>query len=524
MRQEDCVPNQAVGHTSAPQNDRSYPAPSNAIVSGASPMVEVTSVAITDSALTIRAEPRRVVVRPFVPEQEIRPDDGLLARILALPEQSVTEILSIAVAKFDNRHLNLTSILENHFEYVARGKNGLAEISKNRQLLIGAYFTQEFSIEAAALTNPSVVVSPDQSGLNPGELRLIISLRAIGEGHLSSIVFRSGLIDATGTLSVEAPSRYSLTGEHSPATLHKEVFCAKLAEMNACDELANLVLDQLPEDFRLHELDDVIAAVEGKQAPCRLSEPATKTMHWLATSNYQLSFDPDSKLHQRVIFPWSAIESHGLEDARFVRFTEDNGDTTYFATYTAFDGLRVLPQLIETADFCTFRIDTLSGKYAENKGAALFPRKINGLYVALSRFDSENNFLMRSDNLRVWENAAELDGPEFPWDLARIGNCGSPIETEAGWLVITHGVGPFREYSLGAMLLDLDEPTHVIGRLSKPLLVATGDEREGYVPNVVYSCGSIIHNGELILPYGLADTTSHIARVPIKELLTELVR
>jgi beta-1,4-mannooligosaccharide phosphorylase len=376
--------------------------------------------------------------------------------------------------------LDLGAVLDSHFQFVARGAHELSDLSKERQLLIGAYHTQEFSIETAALTNPSIVAHPDQDGLDPGSLRFVLSLRAIGEGHLSSIEFRSGVIDATGSVTVEPPSRYAVTGTHRPSVFDKATFCEELQEMDACDSTAKQITDQLSDPFEMDELDAAIASVEGKRSPCHLTEMATKAMHWLATSNYQVSFNPESKLSERVIFPWSVIESHGLEDARFVRFEEDDGSITYYATYAAYDGIRVLPQLISTVDFATF-------------------------------------------NIRIWNTADRIGSPTLPWELATAGNCGSPLENEAGWLLITHGVGPFREYSLSALLLDIDDPSRVIGRLDQPLLTATGTDREGYVPNVVYSCGSMIHGDDLLLPHGLTDTTTRIAQVPLQPLLDRLL-
>jgi predicted GH43/DUF377 family glycosyl hydrolase len=480
-------------------------------------------VPIERSDVELRPDAARVIVRPFLPNEQILPDDGLLARILALPESEVAGILNAARAKFEDRHMDLEAVLASHFQYVTRSTTECSELSKERQLLVGAYFTQEFSIETAALTNPSIVAHPDQTGLHPGALRFILSLRSIGEGHLSSIQFRTGISDVTGTITVDPPSRYAVTGTHCPSVFDKASFREKLVEMDAYDSTTQLVADLLSDPFELHDLDAAIATVEGKRAPCRLTEMATKAMHWLATSNYRVTFEPESSLSERVIFPWSPIESHGLEDARFVRFTEDDGSVIYYATYTAFDGFRVLPLMMATSDFVTFDVCTLSGPCAMNKGAALFPRRIGGKYAALSRYDGEANYVMTSDNVRIWDSAHKLETPELPWALARAGNCGSPIETEAGWLVITHGVGPFRVYSLGALLLDLDDPTRIIGQLDEPLLTVTEQEREGYVPNVVYSCGSMIHGDHLLLPHGVTDTTSRIVRVPVKALLAKLV-
>jgi predicted GH43/DUF377 family glycosyl hydrolase len=479
-------------------------------------------IPVTRTGVELRPDRSRVILKPFLPGDQVFPDGGLLDRILDLPEDEVVSTLADARSRFVDRHLDLDDILEKHFQFVVRQTDGVRGVSRDRRLLIGAYYSNEYSIEAAALTNPSVVPAPDQSGLDPGAQRFIMSLRGIGEGHISSIQFRSGVVDAGGEITVEPPSRYASTGTHTPPLFDKEVFCTRLMEIEALDRLALDVMDRLPDQFELEELEAAITGVEGKSETRRLPEATTRVVHWLATSNYLLTFAPESELSERVIFPGSSTESRGMEDARFVRFTHEDESVSYYATYTAYDGFRILPQLIETADFSTFRIETLSGGHARNKGAALFPRKIDGQYVALCRLDAESNYVMRSDNVRIWDDAEMIESPEFPWELARIGNSGSPLETEAGWLVITHGVGPFRTYSLGAILLDIDDPSRVIGHLAEPLLTPLESEREGYVPNVVYSCGSMIHGDELILPYGQSDTECRVVRVPLDPLLTRL--
>lgn len=472
--------------------------------------------------VTLQPDPRRVILKPFLPDEQLFPDAGLLDRVLAMNEAEVRSTLAFALGDFEDRHIDLEAILENNFQFVASEADELPNLTKERRLLIGAYYTSEYSIEGAALTNPSIVPAPDQAGLDPGAQRFIISVRAIGEGQVSSIEFRSGVIDASGGITIEEPSPFALTGTRRPPVFDKTVFSAKLIEMDVFNVMAGLVIDPLPDHFELHQLDAAIAAVEGKSAARPLGDPTCRAIHWLATSNYEVTFPSESNVSERVIFAGSAIESHGLEDARFVRFTDDDGTMIYYATYTAYDGFRVLPQLIRTSDFVSFRIATLGGVCAENKGAALFPRKIDGRYVALSRYDGQNNYVMRSDNVRIWEEAEKIESPESSWELARIGNCGSPLETKAGWLVITHGVGPFRTYSLGAILLDIDDPSRVIGRLDDPLLATSEGERDGYVPNVVYSCGSMIHGNELILPYGVSDIATRIAKVPMDALLARL--
>jgi predicted GH43/DUF377 family glycosyl hydrolase len=289
------------------------------------------------------------------------------------------------------------------------------------------------------------------------------------------------------------------------------------------NDVEERVLRRLEDLFTMPELEEVIRDIAANDDAARsISGETIRLLHWLASSNYRVSFPESIDISERVLFPSGPTESHGMEDARFVRFVDDDGAITYFATYTAFDGHQILPQLLETADFVSFRVTTMSGHAAHNKGIALFPRKIDGRYVALGRYDNVNNFVMSSSDIRVWNHPQVIQEPSRPWELMQLGNCGSPMETEAGWLVITHGVGPLRQYALGALLLDRDDPTRVLGHLDEPLLSASEDEREGYVPNVVYSCGSLIHAGHLVLPYGFADVGARIATIPIDDLLSRL--
>jgi HAD superfamily hydrolase (TIGR01484 family) len=474
------------------------------------------------SRSSLAADVRRVVTRPFLPSLQTRLDTGLVQRVCELPDEDVDRLLRRVIERFGDRHLDFDGVLDEHFEFVACGSHELNWLPDSRRKLLGAYYTSEFALESAALTNPSIVAAPDQSGIPDGSVRVVLSVRSIGEGHLSAIQFRSAVVDEDGEVEVAPASRFAVTGHHAPPVFDKEAFKEKLEDMNVIDDVASLVVEHLPDRFELAQLDEAIATVEGKRAPAMLSQLATKTMHWLATSNYTLTFPASTELSERVIFPFSSIESHGLEDARFVRFADDGEPVRYYGTYTAFDGFQVLPQLIETTDFRTFRISTLSGDFAANKGAAIFPRKIGGQYIALSRFDGENNYVMASTNPRVWETATKIEAPREAWALARVGNCGSPLETAAGWLVITHGVGPVREYSIGAMLLDLNDPLRVIGHLREPLIAPTNDGRDGYVPNVVYSCGSVIVGKQLVVPYGVADTAIRFTHFLLDDILNRL--
>ncbi len=399
----------------------------------------------------------RVIARTLIPD-DIARIKRTIDRVLRLTDVQGSELWENVKKDFTNRHKDLNSVLNRHFDQVAKHIPGSTQLSETQRMLIGAYFTMEYSIESAALFNPSIVLHPDQTGLSSGSVRFIMSLRATGEGHISSIVFRSGTIGKDHSITFDQKSSFAETPE-----IRREISSGD--------------------------------------------------------SNYTVQFRPDQKISERVIFPVLKSESKGIEDARFVRFVGDNGDVMYYATYTAYDGFTILPQFIETKDFLTFNIITLKGNAVQNKGMGLFPRKINGKYCMLSRQDGETNRIMVSDDLHTWNESELIQEPASPWEFVQIGNCGSPIETDKGWLVLTHGVGPMRQYSIGAILLDLANPKKVIARLEDPLLKPNEEEREGYVPNVVYSCGSLIHHGTLILPYAMSDVTSGVATVDVAELI-----
>ncbi len=452
--------------------------------------------------------------------------EAVLERIMAMPEHDVAATLVAARDGFAARHRDLDALIERNFKTIATRLDHLelltAPITLDRRRLIGAYFTHEYAIEAAALGNPSIVAAPDQSGLDPGEIRFVMSLRAIGEGHISSIEFRSGVVTADAGVQLDAISPFAATADRRPRSYDKRFFTTKLDELEMLNEIVARVLARLEDRFTITELESAIDAVTDVGIEPSISRETTRVLHWLASSNYDTSFAASTDISERVLFPSGPTESHGMEDARFVRFVNDDGEVTYYATYTAFDGHQIMPQLLETADFIDFRVATLRGHAARNKGMAIFPRRIDGDYVALSRYDNLNNFVMRSSDIRVWRNATMIQGPERPWELMKLGNCGSPLETDVGWLVITHGVGPFRQYTLGAVLLDLDDPSQVIGHLNEPLLSPDDDERDGYMPNVVYSCGSMIHAEHLVLPYGYADVGARVATIRLDELLSRL--
>jgi predicted GH43/DUF377 family glycosyl hydrolase len=392
-------------------------------------------------------------------------------------------------------------------------------------MLIGAYFTMEYSIESAAFFNPSIMEHPDQKEIGPGQLRVIFSFRGTGEGHISSIVFRTGILDKDCNLTLEPTGKMLEEAQHIQRHVYeKKSFAHKLNEMLGVGGIIppELIMDKLNEEFTYRELIDCIDETRKTLHLAHDKEILFNQITWLASSHYELEFSLDTNISERVIFPVSVNERNGIEDARFVKFRDDSGESKYYATYTAYDGNTILPKMLETNDFYHFKVSPLHGEISVNKGMALFPRKIKGKYAMLCRLDGYSNYIAFSDHLTIWREAKLLQQPKYPWEFVQIGNGGSPIETEEGWLVITHGVGPMREYVLGASLFDIDHPEKEIGRLNNPILIPNAKEREGYVPNVVYSCGSMVHNGHLIIPYAMSDHASTYATIHLKELLKEL--
>jgi len=473
--------------------------------------------------LTLQPDRTRVLARPFRLMSDQR-SVKICARVMALPESEVHALLEQLRTEFGDRHPKVCEFLKRQFDEVRPYLLNGQRLSAERELLLGGYFTHEFSLEAAALFNPSIVPHPDQSDLPPGSLRFILSLRATAEGHISSITFRTGLLDADNNITIDTPTRYSLEPmQVSNAIYEKPLFERKLEELNLAGSFNQDVLKCLGDTFTLDDLRTCVSlAVKRLHLPDQETKTVARETLMLAQSNYEVQFAPDSRLSERVLFPATPSQSNGIEDARFVHFQNDDGTATYYATYTAYDGKMILPQFLETSDFLYFKFSTLNGPAVENKGMALFPRKIRGHYVMLGRQDAENIYVMFSDHLHFWHTMQLVLEPSFPWEFIQLGNCGSPIETEAGWLVISHGVGPMRKYCIGAFLLDLDDPTKVIGRLREPLIKPNKDEREGYVPNVVYSCGSLLHGGQLIIPYGMSDYATTFATVSLDQVLAAM--
>ena len=419
-------------------------------------------------ALHLRPDPARVVVRPFKPATEPRdlnPTDKTRAnhivdRVMALDAASVADLLSEVLENFIGRHRNLLETFESRADEMEAAFTGHPPFTQDQRRLIGAYFMHEYSFEAAALFNPSIVPHPDQSGVAEGALRFILSLRAVGEGHVSSLTFRSGLVAADGNVSVDPPARLA-------------------------------------------------------------SIPKVRSLSTEDTDRVELNFNPEEDISERVIFPVLPSQSNGVEDARFVEFDE-RGTKTFYATYTAYTGRSIRSEMIETQDFARFRMTPLRGDASRNKGMALFPRKIAGKYAMIARQDNENLYLIYSDDLYCWNGGEAILKPRFPWEFVQIGNCGSPVELDEGWLLLTHGVGPVRRYSIGAVLLDKKNPSKILARSREPLVRPEPSNREGYVPNVVYTCGAMRHKERIILPYAVSDTFCTVATMKIPALLESL--
>jgi predicted GH43/DUF377 family glycosyl hydrolase len=477
------------------------------------------------TGITLRPTNSRVVIRPFEVPNDNRVEK-IIARVSSLPEEEVDGLLEKVMREFRERHQRTREFFLHRFDQVRKHLLTDQPLSESRRLLIGSYFTSEYALESAALFNPSMVWHPDQSNLPEGSRRFVVSLRATGEGHISSITFRSGTIDAANRIRIDEPTRFVVAPELVPNALYeKALFYRKLTELGINGPLTDLVMAALSESFTLDDLGRTLKNVaRHNRARQHEFEPIARTMLVLAQSNYEIRFDPRLNVSERVIFPSSPTETNGIEDARFVRFTHDDGRVCYYATYTAYDGRVVLPQMLETEDFFHFKVSTLNGPEVKNKGFALFPRMVNGQYAMLSRQDNENIFLMYSDMPHFWYSKELIAKPTYPWEYIQLGNCGSPIETQAGWLVLTHGVGPMRKYALGAFLLDRNDPARVIGRLPTPLLEPNANEREGYVPNVVYSCGGVVHGGELVIPYAMSDYASTFATVPLDDVLNAMTK
>lgn len=481
-------------------------------------------LSIERKAVKVNPDSKRVIARFFFNGNERSKE--VIQRIMAVDEDKVFGLISPLLQEYSSRHRNITRVLNRH---CAKLKDLFDELGIDfdsltvyRKLLIGSYFTHEYSIESAAFFNPSIIDDPDQSDLEEGERRVIMSFRAVGEGHISSITFRRALFDKYNNITVLPAGNYIDEAEIvRNAVYNKKLFFEKAVTTQINIDVLRELESKLDHHFEYSNLRRLVLDSQ-KMHEDGITKLEYDKILWLADSYYEIVFSLDTDISDRVIFPISEYERKGIEDARFVKFINEDGSWSYYATYTAYDGALIMPKLLQTNDFINFRIMPLYGAGSQNKNLALFPRKINGKYVMMSRIDGCNNYIMYSDKINIWENPQLLQKPKFSWEFIQIGNCGSPIETEDGWLVITHGVGPMRKYVLGASLLKLDDPGVEIGRLKEPLLIPNSDEREGYVPNVIYSCGSIVHNDKLIVPYGLSDYSSSFAEVDLKTLLNKL--
>ena len=487
--------------------------------------VNAIPINVKRTDVILRPDPSRVLLRPFTPGDLPRLQ-RIVTGIMAVPESDVGPLLDAVSSKFSARHQQISKLFKERFEQLRDMLSIGQEPSAQRQLLIGSYFVSEFAVESAALFNPSMIVDPDQQGLPAGDLRFVLSLRATGDGSISSIVFRTGIIHADHRIEVMAATACIVEPEQIPDVAYQKAgFDVRLLQFGLTNDYTRSVVDKLGDSFTVEELASTIETelkVDSTKEGERDRQDSARRLLMLVKSHYSLQFLPEQGLSERVIFPVTTWQRNGIEDARFVRFRNDDGTDVYYATFTAFDGQLGMPQVLETSDFLHFRFATLNGPAVQNKGMALFPKKINGLYAMLSRQDSENIYLMFSDNVHFWKEPKILLKPAFLWELVQIGNCGSPIETKAGWLVLSHGVGPGREYCIGAFLLDLENPAKVIGRLSEPLLKPIESEWEGNVPNVVYSCGALLHEGELFIPYGISDYATGFATVQLDEVLAAM--
>ncbi|MGC7845472.1 glycoside hydrolase family 130 protein [Desulforudis sp. 1088] len=467
-----------------------------------------------------QADCHRVIVRPFIPggEERVR---SIIKRVMTLSEDEVTSLLNQVMEEFAYRHRRFIESLQRNYELIAGYVPEDAKVSESRRLLLGAYFTNEYSIQSAGVLNPSIVPHPDQENLPVDHARYLITFRCVGEGHISSLEFRSCVLDDKYRIMTRPLSCHIETPEWIPTeTYNRALFEAQLKSRGMAGKFLRVIVDRLPEDFTLKQLDKVIEEAEVQRTfPKRFQSAIREVLGWLSKNVYTVQFRSDTRISGRVLFPAAENECRGIEDARFVRFTDDDGTVTYYGTYTGYNGFTIASKILETDDFLKFKSTTLVGRAARNKGLALFPRRINGRYAALARMDNESNYIAYTDNIYCWEEAQLIRGPLSPWEFVQIGNGGSPIETEAGWLVLTHGVGPMRKYCLGVDLLDLNDPSRLIGRTQEPILAPNEYEREGYVPNVVYTCGAVIHRDELIITYAMSDWESGLASIPVKDLI-----
>ncbi|MGA5461660.1 glycoside hydrolase family 130 protein [Mycobacterium sp. NPDC050041] len=490
-------------------------------------MTSVASPLATRSPVRLTPDRSRVITQLFVPGQEgFEHQESragvVLRRILALDEDTVRSTLDDVLGRFQGRHRDVLGTFRRHARELADRLDRDVELTPERTLLVGAAFTSEYAIEGAALCNPSMVAHPDQTDVPAGSLRFVMSVRGIGEGHRSSIGFRTGTVDAAGGVLLDAPPAYASVGSTDATLLEAAVFRSELTRLDAAGEAADYVLDPLGDSFTRADLSERLDRLNTHRSTRGRAHKTITAIRAVGERTYGIRFPDEVPLSERVLVPAMGAEAAGMEDARFLRFVDDDGAVTYYASYTAYSGSLISQQLLATTDFRTFTSTPMVGAAAANKGLGLFPRRIAGRYAAMSRSDRETNSVGFSHHRCVWTDASPCQQPEEPWEVLQLGNCGPPIETSEGWLVLTHGVGPMRTYRIGALLLDLDDPTRIVGRLRRPLLSPGADEQDGYVPNVVYSCGALLHVETLVIPYGIGDSAIGFAAVSLPALLDAL--
>jgi len=468
--------------------------------------------------VTLRSDDRRVIIRPFIvsDSRALR----ILDHVSKMDHQEIDQSRDWLDRTYSHRHQSLVTVCLEHYEAAALAVGWTTHLSVDQRIVAGSFFSMEYAIDSAALFNPSITPHPCQLNLAAGELRFVMSLRATGEGHLSSIVFRTGIIHADDSVTISTlPTRLSRLRKSPDRSYQSSIFRRKLTEMDSMNPQVDAILKALPDQFNLEQLVGMIESkIAGGEAPAGL-----RAARWLAESNFRIDVPANVNLEDLVIFPMSADDSNGIEDLRLTRFVEDDGTTLYCGTYTAYNGKRTLPMLLTTDSFKHMEFHSLNGRCALNKGMALFPRRVDGDLLMCGRIDGERLFLMRSRALHFWDNATVLAEPTLPWEVMLIGNCGPPVETERGWILLTHGVGPMRTYSLGALVLDRNDPSKIIGRLREPLITPSESGREGYVPNIVYTCGCIIHGDDLFIPFALADKITNMAVVKVDALIDQAI-
>ncbi len=477
-------------------------------------------IAINRSKTVLKADPKRVIllfnslgIGTYTTKNRA---EDLVQRVLKLTEAEIEIMYRDLLREFNHRHKDLSSAFLKFYGHIVDLVPTDLQLSKEKKLLLGAHFAKEYSIQSAALFNPSIVPHPNQENLGEGEKRFIISLRSVGEGHISSIEFREGIISINGEVTLDDITPFTTHSDKDHSISYNKDQLKLRAATNSNFDTS--IFEALPSDFTYL---DYKAALEAKVFN-EYDADTHRLLFDFIDTNYNLVADTESPLSERVIFPSAKGESMGMEDVRFVEFTHEDGQKEFIGTYTAYDGHKITPQLILTEDFIHFKIRTMYGKAVSDKGFALFPEKINGKFVMTARQGGEDLTIMESDDLYYWDEYKVIMTPQFTWGLVQQGNCGSPLKTEQGWLLLTHAVGPLRKYVISAVFLDLEQPEKIIGKLNFPLISPNEDEREGYVPNVVYSCGAMIHNDHLIIPYAMSDSASSFATVSVSEILKNM--